>query len=286
MAYQQRQWTNPSVIALAQGSDPVAAIQATARQTVVDAVDKGWEGPPYDPFYLAEMLNIRVLPCDDVVDARTVPVSEGLRIEFNPNRPRGRMRYSVAHEIAHTLFPDCAENVRNREQPTLATREDDWQLELLCNIGAAELLMPVGYNDLENEWVDIDNLLTLRRKFDVSTEAILIRMVKLTSQDCAIFAAARINQSDRPHNFRIDYSIPSRTSNIDIPSNFRIEDSTVLRRMYRYRLHGQGHRKLGKSVPSTQYPMCWYPTVSGGPFPPHSRGGYFGTISPIQRATD
>ena len=77
MTYQQRQWTNPSVIALAQGADPVTAIQATARQTVVDAVERGWDGPPYDPFYLAEMLDISVLPSDDVVDARTVPVSGG-----------------------------------------------------------------------------------------------------------------------------------------------------------------------------------------------------------------
>ena len=227
MTDQQRQWTNPSVIALAQGSDPVATIQATARQTVVDAVERGWDGPPYDPFYLAEMLKISILPSDDVVDARTVPVPGGLRIEFNPNRPHGRMRYSVAHEIAHTLFPDCAENVRNRD-PASTSRDDDWQLELLCNIGAAELLMPTGYTDLENEGVDIDNLLSLRRKFDVSTEAILIRMAKLTGRGCAIFTAARIGQNDGPPTFRIDYSIPSRTWDINIPANFRVESSSVL----------------------------------------------------------
>ena len=250
MTYQQRQWTNPSVIAFARGDDPVTAIQATARQTVVRAVEQGWEGPPYDPFYLAEMLDISILPSDDVVDARTVPVSEGLRIEFNPNRPRGRMRYSVAHEIAHTLFPDCAENVRNREQPTAELREDDWQLELLCNIGAAELLMPVGYTDLENEGVDIDNLLTLRRKFDVSTEAILIRMAKLTSHACAVFAAARIIQSDGPPNFRIDYSLPSRTSNINIPSNFRVDASQVLSECTAIDFTAKGTEKWGSQLPS------------------------------------
>ena len=30
---------------------------------------------------------------------------EPLVIEFNPTRPRGRLRFSLAHEIAHTLFP-------------------------------------------------------------------------------------------------------------------------------------------------------------------------------------
>jgi O-acetyl-ADP-ribose deacetylase (regulator of RNase III) len=266
MTYQQRQWTNPSVIALAQGADPVTAIQATARQTVVDAVERGWDGPPYDPFYLAEMLDISVLPSDDVVDARTVPVSGGLRIEFNPNRPHGRMRYSVAHEIAHTLFPDCAENVRNRA-PSDALREDDWELELLCNIGAAELLMPTGYTDLENEGVDIDNILSLRRKFDVSTEAILIRMAKLTSHACAVFAAARIDQNGGPPAFRIDYRIPSRTSNINIPANFRIESSNVLAECTAIGFTAKGTESWGGQLPAFDVQCVGIPPFPGDRFP-------------------
>src|SRR5207245_1567973 len=35
-----------------------------------------------------------------------------IQIEFNPNKPKGRLRYSIAHELAHTLFPDRAEAVR------------------------------------------------------------------------------------------------------------------------------------------------------------------------------
>ena len=146
----------------------------------------------------------------------------GLRIEFNPNRPHGRLRYSMAHEIAHTLFPDCADMVRNRT-PSAEFRDDTWQLELLCNIGAAELLMPTGYVDLEEEGVDIDNLLRLREQFDVSTEAILLRIAKLTSQPCAVFAAARVNNDDDAPAFRIDYSVPSRTWGVGIPSNFQVE---------------------------------------------------------------
>lgn len=267
MTYQQRQWTNPSVIAFAQGNDPVAAIQATARRTVVDAVERGWDGPPYDPFYLAEMLDISVLPSDDVVDARTVPVSDGLRIEFNPNRPHGRMRYSVAHEIAHTLFPDCAENVRNREPAAASLREDDWQLELLCNIGAAELLMPTGYTDLENEGVDIDNLLSLRRKFDVSTEAILIRMAKLTGHACAVFAVARISQSGGAPNFRMDYSIPSRTWNINIPANFWIESSDVLAECTAIGFTAKGTESWGGQLPAFDVQCVGIPPFPGDRFP-------------------
>ena len=117
MTHNVRRWTNQSVLALAQGEDPIGVIQTRARETVLEAAEKGWHGPPYDPFHLAELLNIGVSPNDEVFDARSVPLGlTGMRIEFNPHRPQGRTRFSVAHEITHTLFPDCAESVRNREK--------------------------------------------------------------------------------------------------------------------------------------------------------------------------
>jgi hypothetical protein len=125
-------------MAFAKGEDPVAAISKAARSLVVDALDKGWSGPPFDPFALADLLRLEVVPRGDVQEARTVAAGQSnLRIEFNPNRPRHRVRFSVAHEIAHSLFPDCAKSMRYRavhHEPT----SDEWQLEALCNIAAAE----------------------------------------------------------------------------------------------------------------------------------------------------
>ena len=266
MTYQERQWTNPSVIAFARGSDPVSAIQTKARQTVVEAAERGWQGPPYDPFQLAELLDISVLPNDAVLDARIVPVTEGLRIEFNPSRPHGRVRYSVAHELAHTLFPDCAEMVRNRT-PSVELRDDTWQLELLCNIGAAELLMPTGYTDLENEGIEIDNLLRLRGEFDVSTEAILLRVAKLTSTPCAVFAAARVSTGGGYPGFRIDYSVPSRTWDVGIPSNFRVESSTVLAECTAIGFTAKGTESWGSEFPVFDVQCVGIPPFPGDRFP-------------------
>src|SRR6266571_4941742 len=107
-------WTNPSVLALSHGRDPVDAITADARALVFKAQESGWKGPPFDPFALAELLGIQALPTPEVLDARTVPLGESrFRIEYNPDRPRRRIRYSLFHEIAHTLFPDCARMIRN-----------------------------------------------------------------------------------------------------------------------------------------------------------------------------
>ena len=80
----------------------------------MNAIENGWSGPPYDPSQLADLLNISLIPTEDVADARTRTISNKLHIEFNPNRPPARLRFSIAHELAHTLFPDCAHAVRNR----------------------------------------------------------------------------------------------------------------------------------------------------------------------------
>ena len=87
--------------------------------------------PPYDPFALAEHLKIPVVARQDIPEARTVPSKQGFLIEFNPNRPRNRVKYSICHEIAHTCFPDCAERVRNRLTHE-KMKGEDWQLETLC----------------------------------------------------------------------------------------------------------------------------------------------------------
>jgi hypothetical protein len=127
-------WSNPSVRLLAGQEDPLEIMLRRARETVLGAMDKGWSGPPFDPIALSGILGIPVVPRADIRDARTVPQGDaGVCIEYNPTRPRGRLRYSVAHEIAHTLFPDCDEQIRNRSARH-EMKGDEWQLEMLCNI--------------------------------------------------------------------------------------------------------------------------------------------------------
>ncbi len=131
----------------------------------MNAMDIGWSGPPFDPLALADLLEIEVIPRDDVREAQTVATERGKpRIEYNPTRPRGRLRYSLAHEIAHTLFPDWAEQVRKRA-PHSELEGDDWQLEALCNIAAAEFVMPIGsFTDLATPDVGVDVLLEEQKR--------------------------------------------------------------------------------------------------------------------------
>jgi len=220
-------WTNRSVLAFSEGQDPVAAIIAKAKSLTFHAFESGWSGPPYDPFELADLMKVEVLPCEDVADARTVSAGGSkVRIEFNPNRPPARTKYSVAHELGHTLFPDCAETVRNRTRHSGATR-DEWQLEMLCNIAAAEILMPTGSLRAEDLDPDIDRLLELRKNFSVSSEAILLRIAKLTASRCLAVAARR--EPDSPTGrYRIDYAVGSQAWPSPIANGFELPPQTVM----------------------------------------------------------
>jgi|GEM_PF-404643 len=209
--HRPRHWTNRSVLALAGDRDPVEVITERARDLVMRGLDHDWHGPPYDPLQLAAILHLEVRPLADIPDARTVPVTpDGFRIEFNPNRPIGRMRYSLAHEIAHTLFPDCGDLIRNRATHANVTR-DEWQLEALCNIAAAELLMPFGsFPTVDVDLVDINRILILQKQFKVSTEALLLRVIHLATTRCAAFSASQIEGGRDAGRWRVDYVIGTR----------------------------------------------------------------------------
>lgn len=217
-------WTHPSVKRLLSEThqpDPTVAIAERARQLTMDAAEKGWQGPPFDPFELAELRGIALVARDMVDDARLVP-GDPPRIEFNPKRTAARIRFSIAHELGHHLFSDADKAVRHRKQ----TEGDNWQLEMLCNIAAAEFLMPAGaFPERYVDDLSLPHLLDLRKSFGVSTEAVLRRAVRLSEQPAAVFAATREEKG-----IRIDYLVRSRAWSPRIRPGARITDETMLRR--------------------------------------------------------
>ena len=210
MPRESASWTHPSVLALAQGQDPLDVITEKAREIVSNAYDEDWSGPPFDPFKLASLLGIRTVASHDVRDARIVSASNrGFRIDFNPSRPRARLRYSIAHEIAHTLFPDCADKIRHRSHPEDSANQT-WQLESLCNLAAAEFLMPLGsFTILRKGSLEIEHMRKLRQEFAVSMEAVLIRTARLTDAPCMVFVASRVEEHQPDTCYHLDYSVGS-----------------------------------------------------------------------------
>lgn len=201
-------WRNPSVLEASLGSDPIKGIQRRARNVALSAMDKGWVGPPFDPLMLSKYLGIDAIPSEDVRDAVLVQVSGKPVIHYNPNKPIARVRYSVAHEIGHTLFPDYLDRPRYRHKPSSDDESCEWELELLCNMAAAEFLMPLGsLKEDVSEGITIGLLMELRKKYGVSFEAILIRVASLTRLPIAAFSASpTTSDSDE---YALDYFIPS-----------------------------------------------------------------------------
>ena len=205
------QWTNRSVVRFAAGEDdPVGLIERKARDLVLRARDAGWEGPPFNPLAIAKLLNIPAEANADIIDARTISNEKGLRIQFNPTQPRERLRFSIAHEIAHTLFPDVGDAPRHRGGDR--SDPDDWQLEMLCNLAAAEFVMPVGSLPPRDHLLSIEELIKECRRFDVSVEAFLIRVTKVTNEPVIMFCASPITGRTGSAAYRIDYTVPSSTA--------------------------------------------------------------------------
>ena len=202
-------WTNPSVVQFAQDENPVKKMEQVARNFVLKAMERGWRGPPFDPVELATLIGFHIRPNASIPDARVLVDNQDYIIEYNPHKSRARVNYSLAHEIAHTFFPDWQDEIRNRSIDH--TQRSGWQLEMLCNIGAAEILMPIGVFPVGAEsTTSIEDIMLMRKNFQVSAEAILIRFTKLASSPIACFVASKLADQG-PSKYRVDYCIGSRT---------------------------------------------------------------------------
>src|SRR5947209_8083361 len=114
-AHARKVWHHPSARLIMGQGDPVEVIVEKARQLVLQAKDAGALTVPVDPFKLAQLKSINVLPKPDVTDAEIVPGPGGKPvIYYNPNRPHARIRLSICHELGHALFPDWTEQIRHR----------------------------------------------------------------------------------------------------------------------------------------------------------------------------
>ena len=261
-------WTNESVLSFAGNVDPIKAIERTARDLVNRARQNGWSGPPFNPVFIAELLGVQIEANANIADARTISSDGDTRIEYNPRQARERVRFSIAHELAHLLFPDAADRVRNRG----GTKDiaDDWQLELLCNLAASEFVMPFGSLASKTSVSAIEDLMVERRKFDVSAEAFLIRVAKTSVEPMAMFCASPVTQDNYKRHYRVDYFVPSPTAPAISIAGPRIPDDSVIHRCTAIGytdcareewVNGQSHLVECVGIPG--YPGSNLPRVAG-----------------------
>src|SRR5258706_3381805 len=163
-------WKNKSVLSLIQehnNPDPGEIMRQKTREMVLGAFEKGWNGPPFDPFKLARLFNINIAPNESIYDARILIVNDKFQIEYNPYQNPTRINFSVSHELGHILFSDWHETVRNREEDKVG---ELWELEFLCDIAASEILLP--YAEFAQEAnslpLNMNSLLEISNKYQAS----------------------------------------------------------------------------------------------------------------------
>ncbi len=121
-------------------------------------------------------------------DAELIPDGHGgMTMRVNADRPETRQRFSVAHEISHTFFPNytskawCRTDARYRDR---ANAEDF--LEMLCDIGAAELLFPQPWFGRDAAVVtDATGIITLASTYHASREAAIRRYAETSPESVA-----------------------------------------------------------------------------------------------------
>jgi len=193
-----RSWRHKSVRALicsAGGGDPRQIIRSKAKAMVAFGKERGWQGPPYDPLELASLRGIRSRQAAGLFssEAQLTPM-EGrqLLLEFNPDRSPARRNYSVSHELIHTLFDDCYEMVHQRKTDA-RTFDPEQEVEQLCQVGAAEILMPEEdfLVDLRKLGLSLNAVPELCHRYNASREAVARRMLSLTPETAALVFLSR-----------------------------------------------------------------------------------------------
>lgn len=185
-------------------SDAETAIRQKAR-SLIDDYRKHF-GEIELPLNMEVLASLRGITKSDLPpihseDAELVPDGQGtVEYRVNLDRPETRQRFSIAHEITHTFFPDYHTKSWCRTDARYRRRENpDDYVEMLCDIGASELLMPVERFTVDVLAVDsAESLLALVKSYHASREAVLRRFAEVHPRAvAAVFFSWKLKPTQR-----------------------------------------------------------------------------------------
>lgn len=160
-------------------SDPITGMQRLADQLLDEG---GWDQPPAPPAILASFQGVHEVRLATMQSAgRLVYRDSHLIIEINEEHSLGKRNFTADHEVSHTLLPTYAgQSIDDLETGMFLKGSEE---ELLCDIGAAALLLPPRW--LRPHAVvggpSISTLLDVASVFESSLEA---AARQLTHLDC------------------------------------------------------------------------------------------------------
>ncbi len=294
----RKKWQHPEILKLIQATggkkDPVDIVREKARSFVKIFYGKVIKGPPFSPEILASLIGAKVEYKRPILDseAQLIPFPDHFLIRCNPYRPRVRQNFSLFHEISHLLLMNLKINF-----PCKRTQKKEFdinnEIEYLCDISAAELLLPLPWfsKDMEKLGISVQSLLTLCKKYIASREAVAIRVAQLSSLPlAAVFFSWRNKPQEEksykpekkehlflfpeikplpPKKLRVDFSVPSSSFPYFIPQFKSVEEKTLI---YKSSLDGkihQGIEWINLVNSNTQFYVETLPLTYRGAKPPY-----------------
>lgn len=174
-----------------QEADPMVAVRAKAAGVVRDFVAMFGGEPPFNLQALASFRGLHSstdAPAHSA-DSEIVPQADGkVVLRVNRDRPATRQRFSVGHELGHTLFQDFHLKVQCRKAFDRAWADSDDQIEMLCDVAASEFLFPAPWFSDRVGALSLSSLAisTLAADYQASREATLRRLLELRMEPLAV----------------------------------------------------------------------------------------------------
>jgi hypothetical protein len=160
--------------------------------------------PPISHEIVASMRDIIKIEESEIPWAGCLtPGPAGLRMTLRSRHCRGKKRFTAFHEVKHTYMPGFSVSTQYRCDP--ATPPDVSTLrnpgiEVLCDVGAAELLFPrdAFLADLDGNAQTMQLVEDLAGRYDASLEATARRVVALHPEPTMLIALEPARKPSQP----------------------------------------------------------------------------------------
>jgi len=174
-------------------------------------------------------------------------------IQYARGQCEERVRFTICHELAHTLFPDCYKRERKRSQ----AEKDEREFENLCHIGGSEFLFPIDEfsSDLGSDKIHASRIKELASRYNASVDATSQRIVHLQDHPaCVVFARYKEPTGKAITSLAVQYAVPNPRFPHKIHPGLRINSKSVANIAY------------AKKEPVSSSKENWYIAGSWGRF--------------------
>lgn len=190
------------IMTKAHSSDPIQAVEIEVRKLLESC---GVKTAPVSVEEIAKKRNIKIAKSVQLKsDGFLMPQRNGFIVKTKKGLNETKYRFTLAHEIGHTLFFDLTTSPPTKRYPYCLLDAGE---ELLCDRAAAEILMPrvIFKPKLEQHSYSISSLFVLSEVFQASLQASALQMTRYCD-NLVIIVWSNIDVSGKGKKLRVKWS--------------------------------------------------------------------------------